>query len=47
MLACVGNCLPDDLLVTEMHSIEKTNRKADFFAFGFQFVCSVDDFHSR
>src|SRR5260221_12925390 len=45
VLTCIGNGLPDDLLMAEMHTVEKTDRKADFFAFGFQFACGVDDFH--
>jgi hypothetical protein len=32
---CVGNGLTDDLLMAEMHAVEKANREANFFAFGF------------
>jgi hypothetical protein len=45
VLARIGNCLPDDLLVAEMHAVKKTDGEADLFAFGFQFVRGVDDFH--
>src|ERR1700683_2130706 len=45
VLTRIRNCLPDDLLMSKMHAVEKTDRKADFFAFGLQFICGVDDFH--
>src|ERR1700722_2137944 len=45
MLTSIGNCLPDDLLVAKVHAVEKADRKADFFGFGLQFVCGVNDFH--
>jgi hypothetical protein len=35
VLARIGNCLPDDLLMAEVHAVEKADRKADFFAFSF------------
>jgi hypothetical protein len=45
MLARVGDGLPDDLLVAEMHAVEKTNGEADLAAARFQFIRGVDDFH--
>jgi hypothetical protein len=35
MLARIGNRLADDLLMSKMHAVKKTDGQADFFAFGF------------
>ena len=35
VLARVGDGLADDLLMAEMYPVEKADRQANFFAFGF------------
>jgi hypothetical protein len=45
MLAGVGDGLPDDLLVAEMHAVENADGQTDFAAAVAQFVCDADNFH--
>jgi len=45
MLACIGDGLPDDLLVAEMHAIKHADGESDLAAAIAQFVSGVDDFH--
>src|SRR5215469_9590889 len=42
----VNDCLSDDLLVAEMHTIEETNRQANPLVAGVEFSRVVDEFHA-
>ena len=46
VLARIGDGLPDDLLVAEMHAVKNADGQADLAAAGVEFVRGVDDFHS-
>lgn len=46
VLSCVCQRLSDDLLVTEMHAIKNTNRKADLAASGLQIGSFADELHA-
>jgi hypothetical protein len=39
--------LTDDLLMTQMHSVKKSNRQADFAPPSFKLLRAVDDLHAR
>ena len=41
----IGDGLADDLLVAEMHTVEKTDGQADLAAARLEFVRGADDFH--
>jgi hypothetical protein len=45
VLARIRDGLPDDLLMTKVHSVEKTNREADLAVAGVQFVGGSDELH--
>ena len=45
MATRIRHCLPDDLLVAEMHAIENANGHADFALAIAKVVCGADDFH--
>src|SRR5437879_1740034 len=45
MLLRVGNGLAEDLLMSEMHAVKKSNRQANSATLGFQFARGMDDFH--
>src|SRR5258708_37994758 len=47
MLPGVGDGLPDDLLMAEMHAVEHADGQADFPSASSQFGCGVDEFHSK
>jgi hypothetical protein len=47
VLARIGNRLPNNLLMSQMHAIEKPNRKADLAFLGFQIYCRMDDIHGE
>jgi hypothetical protein len=46
MLPGIGNGLPDDLLMTEMHAVEDTDGNADPFTGGLQLKSSVEQFQA-
>jgi hypothetical protein len=45
MLAGVGDGLPDDLLMAEMHAVKKTDGQADLAVAGFQLGGVMNQFH--
>ena len=46
LLPGVGNRLPDDLLVPQVHAVKDTDGQADLSGARLQFVGGVDEFHS-
>ena len=47
VLARIGEGLPDDLLVAEMHAVEEADGQADLAAARLQFIGGVDDLHGN
>ncbi len=47
VLARIGDRLPDNLLMPQMHPIEKPNRKADLALACVQIFCRMDDIHQE
>ena len=47
VLAGVGDGLPDDLLVAEMHAVKHADGETDFAAAVVQFFGGVNDVHGR
>jgi hypothetical protein len=45
VLSRVGNGLPDDLLMAQVHAVEKADGQAYFAAGGLQLSCGVNDIH--
>ena len=45
VLARIGDGLPDDLLVAEMHAVKKADGQADLAAAGLEFIGGANDFH--
>jgi hypothetical protein len=45
MLMRVCNRLAQDLLMTQVNAVKKTNREANSFAVRFQLVCGVENVH--